>query len=108
LLIAEPKDFRQRRPDGNSGWTLGDARRVLYCLPELTESIAQGRQVFLVGGEKEVLNLAKLGITATNNALGAGAWRPRGFQGADVVIIADGAVWLVARHVLQGEMPPRL
>src|SRR5260370_27954879 len=28
----EPKDFKQRRPDGNGGWTwkLGDVRRVLY------------------------------------------------------------------------------
>jgi putative DNA primase/helicase len=35
----EPKDFRQRRPDGNGGWDwrLGDTRRVLYRLPELLE-----------------------------------------------------------------------
>jgi hypothetical protein len=33
----EPKDFRQRRPDGNGGWVweLGDVRRVPYRSPEL-------------------------------------------------------------------------
>jgi hypothetical protein len=33
----EPKDFRQRRPDGNGGWKWGleeNQRRVLYRLPE--------------------------------------------------------------------------
>ena len=37
VLRFEPKDFRQRRPDGNGGWisSLGDVRRVPYHLPEL-------------------------------------------------------------------------
>src|SRR5438128_3829137 len=35
----EPKDFRQRRPDGCGGWiwNMDDVRRVPYRLPELAE-----------------------------------------------------------------------
>ena len=38
----DPKGFRQRRPDGKGGWlwSTGDARRVLYRLPEISEAIA--------------------------------------------------------------------
>ncbi len=45
----EPKGFRQRRPDGQGGWTwnMNGVRRVLYRLPDL-----QGQQtVFVVEGE---------------------------------------------------------
>ena len=40
VLRLEPKSFRQRRPDGNGGWTwsLGDVRRVLYRLPAVLKS----------------------------------------------------------------------
>src|SRR5204863_3131772 len=33
----QPKDFKQRRPDGKGGWVwkLGNVRRVPYRLPEL-------------------------------------------------------------------------
>jgi putative DNA primase/helicase len=68
-----PKDFRQRKPDGNGGWTwkLGDTRRVLYRLPELREGIAAGRDVFIVEGEKDVDRLRSLGLVATTNVEGA-------------------------------------
>src|SRR5262249_4742861 len=37
VVRFDPKDFRQRRPDGSGGyiWNLKDTRRVLYRLPEL-------------------------------------------------------------------------
>jgi hypothetical protein len=36
VVRYEPKDFRQRRPDSNGGWTWKlDERRVLYRWPEL-------------------------------------------------------------------------
>ena len=36
VLRYEPKDFRQRRPDGAGWkWSLNGTRRVLYRLPEL-------------------------------------------------------------------------
>src|SRR5216684_2297646 len=37
VVRFEPKDFRQRRPDGNGGWqwNLNGVRRVLYRLPDV-------------------------------------------------------------------------
>ena len=78
VVRFEPKDFRQRRPDGRGGWiwNLGDVARVLYRLPELVASVADGRPVFVVEGEKDADNLAALGVVATTCAMGAGKWRP--------------------------------
>ena len=65
-----PKDFRQRRPDGQDGWTWGvkGVRRVLYRLHTLRGQ----KTVFLVEGEKDVIRLAELELVATTNAGGAG------------------------------------
>jgi hypothetical protein len=72
----EPKDFRQRKPDGNGGWAwkLDDVRRVPYRLPELLAADPD-QWVFVVEGEKDVENLWRLGLVATTNAGGAGKWR---------------------------------
>lgn len=72
----EPKDFRQRRPDGagNHVWNLTGVRRVLYRLPELLQSDKQ-TTVFIVEGEKDTDCLASLGLTAITNVGGAGKWR---------------------------------
>ncbi|HET6441303.1 MAG TPA: hypothetical protein VFH53_02915, partial [Phycisphaerae bacterium] len=71
----EPKDFRQRRPDGNGGWIwkLGKTPRVLYRLPELIAADTDER-VFVVEGEKDADNLAALGLIATTSPMGAGNW----------------------------------
>jgi hypothetical protein len=71
----EPKDFRQRRSDGNGGWIWkGPERAVPYKLPEL---IASGTApVLIAGGEKDVDNLRALGFTATCNHGGEGKWWP--------------------------------
>ena len=65
----EPKDFRQRRSDGNGGWIWkGPERPVPYKLPEL---IASGNApVLIAGGEKDVDNLRALGFTATMQSWG--------------------------------------
>jgi hypothetical protein len=94
VLRFDPKDFRQRHPDGNGGyiWNIRGVRRVPFRLPELNEAIALERVVFCVEGEKDVLNLERLGVPATCNPMGAGAWHAdlnRYFAGADVIIIAD-------------------
>ncbi len=87
-----PKDFRQRRPDGAGGWqwSLNGTRRVLYRLPEL---LARSDElVFIVEGEKDADNLARLGLLATTNAGGANTWREEyaeSLRGRDVVIIPD-------------------
>lgn len=90
----EPKSFRQRRPDGSGGWTwkLGDTRRVLYRLPELTTAIADNRTVYLCEGEKDVHAVENAGAVATCNPGGAGKWRgeyTQALTGADVVVVAD-------------------
>lgn len=74
VVRFEPKDFRQRRPDGMGGrvWNLHDTRRVLYRLPDLK---GQSR-VVIVEGEKDADRLWAIGIPATTNVGGAGKWRP--------------------------------
>lgn len=69
----DPKDFRQRRPDGKSWiWNLNGTRRVLYRLPEL---LATTGNVYVVEGEKDADRLTSLGLAATTNpwAPGSGA-----------------------------------
>ena len=69
----EPKEFRQRRPNGSGGWiwNLHGVKRVPYRLPELV-----GQSQILIGeGEKDVDRLWSLGIPATTNSGGAGKWQ---------------------------------
>ncbi|HOD81763.1 MAG: hypothetical protein BWX88_03439 [Planctomycetes bacterium ADurb.Bin126] len=75
VVRFDPKDFRQRRPDGKGGWTwkLGNTPRVLYRLPELLAADVS-EWVFQVEGEKDADNLARLGLVATTNPGGAGKW----------------------------------
>ena len=77
VVRFEPKDFRQRKPDGNGSWTwkLGDTPRVLYHLPEMIEAIASEHPIFIAEGEKDVDALVGIGVTATCNPGGAGKWR---------------------------------
>jgi len=73
----DPKDFRQRQPDGKGGWvwsiTTPPVRKVLYRLPELIAADPK-KWVYLVEGEKDANNLTSLGAIATCNAMGAGKW----------------------------------
>ncbi len=94
VVRYEPKDFRQRRPDGRGGHVqnIKGVRLVPYRLPDLIEALAQDRTVFLVEGEKDVDRLWALGVPATCNPAGAGKWRDEFspmFDGADVVILPD-------------------
>ena len=72
----DPKDFRQRAPDGNGGWTwkTKGIERVLYRLPELLAA-DPAAVVFVVEGEKDADNLARIGLVSTTNIGGAGKWR---------------------------------
>ncbi len=90
----EPKGFRQRRPDGASGWVwgLGDTPRVLYRLPEVLAAVEKGRPVYVVEGEKDADALATLGLCATCNPMGAGKWQDAYSQdltGASVALLPD-------------------
>jgi putative DNA primase/helicase len=88
-----PKDFRQRRPNGNGGfvWNLKGVRRVLYRLPELVGSDPDA-WVFVVEGEKDADALADAGLVATTNPGGAGKWKhvdDEALCGRKVCIVAD-------------------
>jgi 5S rRNA maturation endonuclease (ribonuclease M5) len=90
VLRYDPKDFRQRRPDGKGGWSwnLNGVRRVLYRLPE----VLKAKTVLAVEGEKDCEAARKMGIVATCNPGGAGKWRneySECLRGKRVVIIAD-------------------
>jgi putative DNA primase/helicase len=85
-----PKDFKQRRPDGNGGliWNLKDIETVLYRLPKILES----QEILIVEGEKDADNLALLGFTATTCPMGAGKWRDRYnevLKGKDLILCPD-------------------
>jgi predicted P-loop ATPase len=88
-----PKDFRQRRPDGNGGWnwSVGDLDRPLYCLPELLAADA-AEPVFLVEGEKDADRLRSCGLVATTTAQGAKGWVKSNhapLAGRHVVLLPD-------------------
>ena len=93
VVRFEPKDFQQRRPDGNGGWIwkLGDVRRVLYRLPEFLAADPTA-WVLVPEGEKDVDRLIALSFIATTNAGGAGKWRPEYselLRGRRVVVLPD-------------------
>jgi hypothetical protein len=69
----EPKDFRQRRPDGKGGWIwdLGETQLALYKLPEILEL----QFVYLCEDEKDVETLRKNDMPATCSPFGLSKWR---------------------------------
>lgn len=71
----DPKDFKQRRSDGNGGWiwkTKG-VRQIPYRLPIILER--HGAPLIVCEGEKDVHALETFGLLATTNPGGAGKWR---------------------------------
>jgi hypothetical protein len=90
VVRFEPKDFRQRRPDGEGSWhwNLKGVRRVLYRLPEVIAS----RSVLVCEGEKDCETARAMGLVATCNSQGVGKWKPEDaetLRGKRVCIIAD-------------------
>jgi hypothetical protein len=87
----EPKRFRQRRPDGNCGWTydLNGVRRVLYRLPELLAY--PDATAFISEGEKDADRVASLGHCATTIS-GGTKWQDVNIsvlRGRDIIILRD-------------------
>lgn len=74
--LGGEKTFRLRRPDGT--WKLGGAKLCLYRLPQVLQAKAEKLRIFVVEGEKDADNLARLGLTATTNPLGATTDAPGG------------------------------
>ncbi len=94
VVRYDPKDFRQRKPDGKNGWSwsVKGVRRVLYHLGEVNAANRRGTPVLICEGEKDVDTARRLGFAATCGAGGAGKWVPdyaETLRGADVVILPD-------------------
>lgn len=90
----QPKDFRQRQPDGRGGWVwnLTGCTPVLFRLPKVLAAVQTGETVYLTEGEKDALTLETYGLVATCNPMGAGKWREdynATLAGAHVVILPD-------------------
>jgi AAA domain len=102
VVRFEPKDFRQRRPNGNGWtWSLDGVERILYCLPELIAA-PLSTPIYVVEGERDVETLRSHLLVATCNPGGAakpttgkpyqGKWLPAYSQylrGRPVVILPD-------------------
>lgn len=66
-----PKTLRQRHmANGKWIWNMEGVERVLYRLPE----VLKAQRVWIVEGEKDADNVARLGFCATCNVGGAGMW----------------------------------
>lgn len=92
VVRFDPKDFRQRRPDGKGGWvwSIKDVRRVLYRLTRILG--APDKWTVVVEGEKDADLLNSLGFIATTNAGGAKKWLDEyadALAGRKVAIIPD-------------------
>lgn len=93
-LEGGKKTFKARRPDGK-GWlyNLEGVEPLPYRLPELVKAIERGETVYVLEGEKDCDNLAKISLTATTNSFGAGKWSVRHSKyfhaNADIVILPD-------------------
>lgn len=90
------KRFVQARPDpqtpGNWLYTLGATRRVPFHLPSVINAVKAKEPVFLVEGEKDVVNLEMQGLVASCNPGGAGKFKreyAQHFTGAHVIIVPD-------------------
>lgn len=70
------KTFRRRRPaPGGYIWDTHGVRSVVMRLPAVRELAGvEGKRLFYVEGEKDVLSLERMQLTATTNPGGAGKW----------------------------------
>lgn len=94
VVRYEPKEFRQRQPDGAGGWkwTIKGVDRVPYRLPEVLAAIKEGKTINVVEGEKDADRLWSIGEPATCNSGGAGKWPAdfaQFFEGCNVRVIRD-------------------
>ncbi|GAB4590351.1 hypothetical protein [Nocardia sp. IFM 10818] len=83
------KKFAQRAWTAN-GWADTGFEPIPFQLPQLLAAIGAGRTVAICEGEKDAVNAAAAGLTATTNAGGAAAWRPEHaawLRGASRVLI---------------------
>jgi RecA-family ATPase len=89
VLRYEPKNFRQRRPNGKGWiWNLENTPRVLYRLSDLLKY--PDATVFVCEGEKDADRVADLNLCATTVA--AGKWTAEcinALKGRNCIILQD-------------------
>ena len=93
VVRTADKQFKQRRKV-NGRWVnrLGDARRVLYRLPDVLAAVSNRETVYIAEGEKDVEAIVAAGGVATCNPGGAGKWKDEyaeSLAGTEVVVVAD-------------------
>jgi hypothetical protein len=92
VLRLEPKAFKQRRPDGNSGWiwNLDGVARVPFNLQALADPNDQSAIIFVFEGEKDALRGKSLALVTTAIA-GGSTWSQvaKYFAGREVVVVPD-------------------
>lgn len=90
VVRYEPKEFRQRKPDGNGGWIkgLGNTKRVPYRLDEI--STDDSATIFVFEGEKDGERGRSLGLIATTLS-GGTKWTDviDYFKDRDVIVVPD-------------------
>jgi len=97
VVRYEPKTFRQRVRDSSvqGGYTYSTASipdKPVFRLPAVLSAIDNMTTVFVVEGEKDVLALEGIGLTATTCPGGAGKFtesQANSLRGATVVVLAD-------------------
>ena len=94
VVRFDPKEFRQRQPDGKGGyaWNMKGIAPTLYNLPAVAAAAERGDLVIIVEGEKDADRLNAMDLVATCNAGGAGKWKiehSEQLAGATVAIIPD-------------------
>ena len=86
----DPKDFRQRKPDGKGGWINESSdRHVPYRWPDLVAY--PDATAFVCEGEKDADRLASLELTATT-VDGRGTWSAEcleALRGRHIVVLED-------------------
>jgi len=95
VRLKDPKDFRQRQPNGNNGWiwNMKGIDRVLYRLPDVLKAVKEGKPIFIPEGEKDCDTLTNLDLEATTNPGGASQpWLKlytNALTGAQLILLPD-------------------
>jgi RecA-family ATPase len=92
VLKYDPKDFRQRRPDGNGGfiWSLDGIHRVPYRWPELLKY--PSGTVFVCEGEKDADRVASIKYCECATTVASGKWTDdcvQALAGRDCLVLED-------------------
>ncbi|QLY34003.1 toprim domain-containing protein [Nocardia huaxiensis] len=89
---GEAKGFWQARWTGTN-WERTGFAPIPFRLPEVVDAVNQGRDIYVVEGEKDVQRAHAAGLVATCNAMGAGSWtreHAAWLAGATrVIVVAD-------------------